>query len=210
MKKVWLYLVVGLIAVAVIISGCGASGSNADTPASGKKTQGKANQNNTQVVLTTDTTVFMRKLAVIETNKGKIVFQLFPHKAPNTVANFVQLAKSNFFDGIKWHRVEPGYVIQAGDPLSRDDDPKNDGLGGPGYYIPAEINDTPHLEGTVAMAHNLKNINSAGSQFYICLNTLPQLDGKFTVFGKVVEGMDVVKSIQYYDTIKTIYIEEKP
>jgi len=146
--------------------------------------------------------------AVIETNKGKIVFQMFPHKAPNTVDNFIKLANQGFYDGIKWHRVEPGFVIQGGDPLSKDNDPQNDGLGDPGYKIKAEFNDVPHQKGTVAMAR-AQDPDSAGSQFYICLEPQPRLDGQYTVFGQVVEGMDVVDSIQKYDVMTRVYIEER-
>jgi cyclophilin family peptidyl-prolyl cis-trans isomerase len=146
--------------------------------------------------------------AVIETNKGTIVFQMFPHKAPKTVNNFIKLANKGFYDGIKWHRVEPGFVIQGGDPLSKDDNPANDGLGGPGYEIKAEINDVPHTKGVVAMAHNAKSIDSAGSQFYITLADTPHLDGGYTVFGKVSEGMDVVESIQVGDVMSKVYIKQ--
>lgn len=143
---------------------------------------------------------------VIETNKGKIIIELYPDKAPNTVANFVKLASSGFYNGIKWHRVEPGFVIQGGDPLSKDEDPNNDGTGGPGYTINAEFNDIRHVKGTVAMARS-QDPNSAGSQFYICLDAAPFLDGNYTVFGQVVEGLDVVDSIQKYDIMEKIYVE---
>lgn len=145
--------------------------------------------------------------AVIETNKGKIVIELYPNKAPSTVANFAKLANSGFYNGIKWHRVEPGFVIQGGDPLSKDEDPNNDGTGGPGYMINAEFNDVKHVKGTVAMARQPQDPNSAGSQFYICLAPAPFLDGQYTVFGQVVEGLDVVDSIQKYDVMEKVYTE---
>lgn len=144
--------------------------------------------------------------AIIETNKGRIVVKLFPEKAPVTVENFIKLANEHFYDGIRWHRVVPGFVIQGGDPLSKDNDPSNDGLGGPGYTIPDEFNDLPHLEGTMAMAHAAYP-NTGGSQFYICLAPQPSLDGKYTVFGQTVEGLDVVHKIQVGDVMKTIRIE---
>lgn len=144
--------------------------------------------------------------AIIETNRGRIVIKLFPEKAPRTVENFIKLANEKFYDGIRWHRVEPGFVIQGGDPLSRDNDPSNDGLGGPGYTIPDEFNDLPHLEGTVAMAHSAFP-NSGGSQFYICLAPQPSLDGKYTVFGQTVEGLDVVHAIRVGDVMKTVRVE---
>ncbi|MBI4734399.1 MAG: peptidylprolyl isomerase, partial [Rubrobacteridae bacterium] len=105
--------------------------------------------------------------AVIETKKGKIVIELFPKKAPKTVENFVMLTKVGFYDGIKWHRVEPDFIAQTGDPFTKDDEPGNDGYGGPGFMIKAEINDLKHKTGTVAMARD-KPLDRAGSQFYIC------------------------------------------
>ncbi len=143
--------------------------------------------------------------AVIETNKGTIVFQLFPHKALKNVANFIRLANANFYNGIKWHRVVPGYVIQGGDPLSRDNNQDNDGLGGPGYAVAPEISDVPHLRGTVSMVHNGKTFDG-GSQFFICLSDQPKLDGQYTVIGKVTEGMDVVDKIRHYDVMNKVYI----
>ncbi len=129
--------------------------------------------------------------AVIETNKGTIVFKFFPKAAPNTVKNFITLARKKFYDGLTWHRVEPGFVIQGGDP-------NGNGTGGPGYTIKAEFNDHPHLKGTVAMARG-QDPDSAGSQFYICLAPAPFLDHKYTVFGQVTEGMDVVEAIRVGD-----------
>ncbi len=129
--------------------------------------------------------------AVIETNKGTIVFKFFPEVAPKTVENFVALANKKFYDGLTWHRVEPGFVIQGGDP-------NGNGTGGPGYTIKAEFNDKPHLKGTVAMAR-AQDPDSAGSQFYICLAPAPFLDHKYTVFGQVTEGMGVVEAIRVGD-----------
>jgi cyclophilin family peptidyl-prolyl cis-trans isomerase len=141
------------------------------------------------------------KIAVIETNKGVIKFKFFEADAPNTVANFIKLADSKFYDGLLWHRVEPGFVIQGGDP-------NGNGSGGPGYTIKAEFNKNPHLDGTVAMAR-ANDPDSAGSQFYICLGPQPMLDGKYTVFGQVIEGLDVVHKIQVGDKMTKVYIETK-
>ncbi len=137
--------------------------------------------------------------AVIETNKGTVQFKFFKDDAPQTVANFIALARKKFYDGLTWHRVVPGFVIQGGCP-------KGDGTGGPGYTIKAEFNTRPHLRGTVAMARAF-DPDSAGSQFYICLNPQPSLDGKYTVFGQVTEGMDVVQAITVGDEIKKIAVE---
>lgn len=139
--------------------------------------------------------------AVIETAKGKIVFKFYPDDAPNTVENFIKLADRGYYDGLKFHRVEPGFVIQGGDP-------NGNGTGGPGYNIPAEFNERKHLTGTVAMARS-QDINSAGSQFYITLAPQPFLDGNYTVFGQVTEGMDVVEKIARDDVMTKVYINKQ-
>lgn len=138
--------------------------------------------------------------AVIEMEGGKIVIEFYEKDAPGTVANFVKLAKKGFYNGLKFHRVEPGFVVQGGDP-------KGDGTGGPGYTIKDEFNSRKHLTGTVAMARTPAP-NSAGSQFYICLAPQPALDGKYAVFGQVVEGMDVVMKIKRGDIMKKVTIVE--
>jgi cyclophilin family peptidyl-prolyl cis-trans isomerase len=135
-----------------------------------------------------------KEVAVIKTNLGTIIFEFFPEDAPNHVANFKKLAGEGFYDGIYFHRVIPGFMIQAGDPNTKDDNRSNDGSGGPGYTIDAEFNDRPHKRGTVSMARR-QDPNSAGSQFFICHQAQPGLDGQYTVFGQVVQGMDVVDKI---------------
>lgn len=144
-------------------------------------------------------------VATIETDKGDIVMELYPQDAPQTVNNFVFLAREGFYDGLTFHRVEPGFVIQGGDP-------RGDGTGGPGYTLPAEIK-RPHTEGAVAMARRGDDVNpereSSGSQFYITLAPQPGLDGQYTVFGQVTEGMDVVRSIAKGDVMRRVTIEEK-
>jgi len=135
-----------------------------------------------------------KEVAVIQTNLGTIMFEFFPEDAPNHVANFKKLANEGFYNGICFHRVIPGFMIQAGDPNTKDDDRSNDGLGGPGYTIDAEFNDRPHKRGTVSMARK-PDPNSAGSQFFICHQAQPGLDGQYTVFGQVVHGLDVVDKI---------------
>ena len=143
-------------------------------------------------------------VAVIDTDKGTIVFKFYPRDAPKTVENFKKLANEKFYDGLTFHRVEKmprPFVIQGGDP-------KGDGTGGPGYTIPDEFNARPHLEGTVAMAR-IDELNSAGSQFYICLTAAPHLDGKYTVFGQVIEGYDVIHRIEKGDVMKNVHIEKR-
>jgi peptidyl-prolyl cis-trans isomerase B (cyclophilin B) len=143
-------------------------------------------------------------VATIETDKGDIVMELYPQDAPQTVNNFVFLAREGFYDGLTFHRVEPGFVIQGGDP-------QGDGTGGTGYTLPAEIKRS-HTEGAVATARRGDEINpereSSGSQFYITLAPQPGLDGEYTVFGQVTEGMDVVQSIAQDDVMKSVIIEE--
>ena len=141
-------------------------------------------------------------VATITTSKGKIVVSLDANAAPQTVNNFVFLANQGFYDGLTFHRVEPGFVIQGGDPLGS-------GGGGPGYTVPAEIK-LPHVEGAIAMARTSDQVNpkreSSGSQFYITLAPTPFLDGAYTAFGKVTQGMDIVKKIAKGDVIQQIAI----
>ena len=141
-------------------------------------------------------------IATISTAKGDIVVQLNARVAPLTTNNFVFLARQGFYDKLTFHRVEPDFVIQGGDPLGT-------GTGGPGYTVPAEI-ELPHVEGAIAMARQGDEVNptraSSGSQFYITLAPTPQLDGAYTVFGQVVTGMDVVQSIAIGDVIEKITI----
>ena len=133
-------------------------------------------------------------VAVLKTSMGTIVFKFFEKDAPKHVANFKKLASSGFYDGTTYHRVIPGFMIQGGDPNSKDADRSNDGLGGSGTNIPAEFNANKHLRGTVSMAR-AQDPNSASSQFFICVKPTPFLDGQYSVFGQVVEGMDVVDKI---------------
>lgn len=161
------------------------------------------------------------KKATIETDKGNIELELYKEAAPNTVDNFIKLAKQGFYNGTKFHRVVPDFVIQGGDAL---------GTGGPGYVFDDEINpkvldladdviaalekqgykfnyllkSISHLKGTISMANSGPNTN--GSQFFITLNDYPDLDGRYTAFGRVVVGMDIVQKIEQDDIIKKITI----
>ena len=133
--------------------------------------------------------------AVLKTNFGDIAVEFFDRKAPKTVANFLKLTKEGFYSNTKFHRVIPNFMIQGGDPLSKDADWSDDGTGGPGYVFEDEINRYQLVRGTVAMANAGPNTN--GSQFFIVTaESTPWLDGKHTVFGKVVSGMDVVTKIE--------------
>jgi peptidyl-prolyl cis-trans isomerase B (cyclophilin B) len=132
--------------------------------------------------------------AIIETQFGKMELRFFPEVAPNHVDNFITLAKKGFYDGTTFHRVIPGFMIQGGDPNSKSEDRSRHGTGGPGHNVKAEFNDRPHKKGTLSMARSA-HPDSAGSQFFICVADAPFLDGKYTVFGEVVSGMDVADKI---------------
>ncbi|HLG19804.1 MAG TPA: peptidylprolyl isomerase [Bdellovibrionota bacterium] len=134
------------------------------------------------------------KEAVIETKFGKIVFEFLPELAPKHVENFKSLASSGFYNGTTFHRVIPGFMIQGGDPNTKSEDRSQHGKGGPGYTVPAEFSKEKHLRGIVSMARS-SDPNSAGSQFFIVVKDSPWLDGQYTVFGRVKEGLDVVDKI---------------
>ena len=139
------------------------------------------------------------KMATIETEKGTIRIELFEDKAPITAKNFIGLASSGFYNGLTFHRVEKGFVIQGGDP-------NGDGTGGSGKTIPLEINpELKHVKGTLGMARS-QDPDSASSQFYITLDEVPLLDGNYAVFGKVIEGMDVVENIEVGDKMTKVTI----
>jgi cyclophilin family peptidyl-prolyl cis-trans isomerase len=143
------------------------------------------------------------RTAIIDTNKGEIKFTLHEDLAPITAANFIELAQRNFYDGLKFHRVEKNFVIQGGCP-------QGTGMGGSGKNIPLEV--SPNLKhgeaGAVAMAR-ANDPNSASSQFYITLSPTPFLDGKYAVFGRVTEGMDVVRQIGVGDIMKSVTIADE-
>jgi peptidyl-prolyl cis-trans isomerase B (cyclophilin B) len=132
--------------------------------------------------------------ALIQTRFGNIELRFFPDVAPNHVDNFIRLAKEGFYDGTIFHRVIPGFMIQGGDPNSKSPDRSKHGTGNPGYTLKAEFNDRPHKRGTLSMARS-GDPDSAGSQFFICVDDAPWLDRQYTVFGEVVSGMDVVDKI---------------
>ena len=140
------------------------------------------------------------KTVTMETSKGTIVFEIYEKEAPLTTKNFMGLVQKGFYDGLTFHRYEPGFVIQGGDP-------KGDGTGGSGKNIPLETNNNlTHVKGAVAMARAM-DPNSASSQFYITLADSHFLDGKYAVFGKVKKGMDVVLSLRPGDVMKKVMVE---
>ena len=132
--------------------------------------------------------------AIIHTVFGDITLRFFPKLAPNHVNSFMELAKKGFYDGTIFHRVIPGFVIQGGDPNSKSHEKAQHGTGGPGYRLKAEFNSKPHKRGILSMARS-SQLDSAGSQFFICVSDVPSLDEKYTVFGEVTKGMDVVDKI---------------
>lgn len=133
-------------------------------------------------------------IAIITTNQGRIVVKFFPEKAPNHVKNFLDLAGSKFYDGTKFHRVIPGFMIQGGDPNTKSGAPETWGMGGPDKRVNAEFNDVPHTPGILSMARS-GDPNSGGSQFFIMHAAYPSLNGQYSVFGQVIEGMDIVDKI---------------
>ena len=132
--------------------------------------------------------------AVMETKFGNIELNFFPEVAPNHVNNFIELARKGFYDGTTFHRVIPGFMIQGGDPNSKNPDKSAHGMGGPGHALKAEFNDKPHKRGTLSMAR-AANPDSAGSQFFICVADAPFLNKQYTVFGEVVSGMEVADKV---------------
>ncbi|TLY10927.1 MAG: peptidylprolyl isomerase [Thaumarchaeota archaeon] len=142
------------------------------------------------------------KIAIINTTQGSIGIEFFPKAAPKHVENFIKLANESFYDGTIFHRIAPGFVIQGGDPNTKGNssDRNSWGQGGPGYTINAEFNDIPHQRGIVSMARS-SDPNSAGSQFFIVLKDSNFLDKQYTVFGRVISGMDVVDKIAALQTV---------
>jgi peptidyl-prolyl cis-trans isomerase B (cyclophilin B) len=154
----------------------------------------------------------MTRQATIETNRGTLVAELYDDAAPNTVENFAKLANDGYYDGIKFHRVIPDFVLQGGDPYSRDlpEGDRRIGTGGPGYKIDCETAGNPykHEVGALSMAHAGKN--TGGSQFFIVLNegNTRHLNGVHTVFGRVTEGLDIIKTIKQNDTMTKVRVSE--
>jgi peptidyl-prolyl cis-trans isomerase B (cyclophilin B) len=132
--------------------------------------------------------------AIIETKFGDMELRFFPDVAPNHVNNFVDLTKKGLYEGSTFHRVIPGFMIQGGDPNSKNPDRSKHGMGGPGYTVKAEFNNKPHKRGTLSMAR-ASHPDTAGSQFFICVADSFFLDRQYTVFGEVVSGMEVADKI---------------
>ncbi len=135
------------------------------------------------------------EVAVLKTSAGEMVVEFWPDVAPKTVENFKKLAKDGFYDGTAFHRIIKGFMIQGGDPNTRDLEKEHMyGTGGPGYKVAAEFNDRPHVRGVISMARS-QDPNSAGSQFFICLGTASSLDRQYTAFGALTSGLDILDAI---------------
>jgi cyclophilin family peptidyl-prolyl cis-trans isomerase len=149
--------------------------------------------------LTVDANGLSKTTVVMITSAGTIKFKFYSNDARQTVNRVIELIRKGFYNGLTFHRVVPGFVIQGGDPVGN-------GTGGSGQKLKAEFSDRKHLEGTLAMAR-AADPNSADSQFYICLGSLPHLDHNFTVFGQVVEGMEIVRKIKIGDKMLSFVIQ---
>ena len=214
-------LLAAMMALALLASGCSSEPAEPESAAGGDAAPSDpetaddgdpaiAYEEDTMHVSTVEVTGTER--AVMVTSKGTVTLEFYPEDAPNHVASFIELADAGFYNGIKFHRVIPGFVAQGGDPITRDLTPEQVvagapgvGTGGPGWQQKAEFNSRKHETGTLAMARS-QHPDSAGSQFYICLAPQPSLDGQYTVFGKVVEGMEVVTALTVGDTIESVTI----
>jgi peptidyl-prolyl cis-trans isomerase B (cyclophilin B) len=136
-----------------------------------------------------------KEVAILKTAKGELMIEFWSDVAPNTVENFKKLARQGFYDGTAFHRIVRGFMIQGGDPLTKDPGAAaRYGTGDPGYKIKAEFNDRPHVKGVLSMARS-SDPDSAGSQFFVCLAEAPHLNGKYTAFGKLIKGEDVLERI---------------
>jgi cyclophilin family peptidyl-prolyl cis-trans isomerase len=149
--------------------------------------------------LAVDSNGLSKATVVLNTTEGVIKFKFYPQDAPETVNRIIELVNAGFYNGLTWHRVVPGFVVQGGDPLGN-------GTGGSGKKLKAEFNNRRHIEGTVAMARG-GDKDSADSQFYFSLGTFPHLDHSYTVFGQVIEGMDVVRKLKVGDKIVSMIIQ---
>lgn len=188
------FAIVSLLAVGVVLTGSGGERTLAALPDAPAQ-KGNDTKDEKPAAET-------RPIASIETPRGTIRIRLYPEEAPKTVANFIKLANKGYYDGLRFHRVEPGFVIQGGDP-------NGDGTGGPGYTIPDEKNKKlKHVLGAVAMAKSTAP-NSAGSQFYIIIRKdAKELDGRYTVFGQVIEGQSAANSMRRGDPMFKVSITE--
>lgn len=223
-------LVITVIAFSIMFVGCSvpgpttsASSGQSEAPSATEPAEQPATNSEGDTLYTPEYKPTGDEIATFETSKGTIVVQLFGTDAPVHVGNFVELAEKGYFDGTRFHRYEPGFVIQGGDPqtrgltkdevvsaLSSGNPPL--GTGGPGHVIKGEfdpaVNPNKHVTGALGMART-NDPDSAGSQFYFAIEPLPMLDGQYTVFGVITEGMDVMTDLRVGDSIESIKISTK-
>jgi len=181
-RRSFLVLLISVFAI-ILISGCG-----------GTAKDNGADKDGTEAELQGSETV-----VILKTNQGDITVRFFAETSPEHAKNFIEHSKSGLYTGTLFHRVIPGFMIQGGDPNSKDDDPSNDGMGGysylgEGHMLDAEFNDIPHTRGILSMARS-RDVNSAGSQFFVMHAEYPSLNGQYTVFGEVIDGIEVVDFI---------------
>ena len=182
------FICLGLFA---LVAGCQADDTKTNTPAAATNAPAAV----TATASTNAPAAEVKEVGVIKTSLGTMIVEFYPDLAPNHVANFKKLAKSGFYDGQAFHRVIPGFMIQGGDPNTKDDSKKDSwGQGGPGYTIKAEFNSRHHARGILSMART-PDPDSAGSQFFICHADAGSLDGQYTVFGNLLKGFDVLDKI---------------
>ena len=162
------------------------------------------------LTLVEETAVQGEPHAVMETDRGTIVIRLLPDLAPMAVENFIQLSEAGFYARTVFHRVSPSKMIQGGDPNSRDNDPYNDGQGNSGKFLRAEFSSRPFSAGTAAMARQPGNPDSSSCQFFIVLERSPEWDGDYTIFGEVVEGMEVAEEISRTPLSKDVRLPSRP
>ncbi len=191
MKHLKLYLPLA----ALLLAGCSnAADSTADSSSAKSNAPAPATATNAAAA-DTKTAADTNEVAVIKTTEGDMVISFWTDAAPKTIANFKKLARSGFYDGTAFHRVIKGFMIQGGDPLTKDPAAEDRwGTGDPGYKIDAEFNDHPHVRGVISMARS-QDPNSAGSQFFICHGDPSFLDHNYTTFGKLIKGDDVLEKI---------------
>jgi len=185
---------IALVAVALLAVGC----AGAEEPPGKEPMDSKTHSYSAPPAMTIDTG--KQYTATIETEKGNLVLELFASDVPVTVNNFVFLAREGFYDGTTFHRVIPGFMAQGGDPTGT-------GAGNPGYSFADEFTDHIHVAGTLSMANSGPNTN--GCQFFITYAPQPHLDGKHSVFGQLIEGMDVLEKLTNGDVMLRVTIEEK-
>jgi len=209
MQKIFFILIILFMAVSV--AGCGAPAVEYESPSDTVFTPPEPNtmpetKTYSYPGILPDEQI-QNKVAIISTPKGDITIELYADEAPKTVSNFIYLVNEGFYNGLTFHRVEPGFVVQGGDP-------EGTGAGGPGYTVPAEIVPTlRHVKGAVAMARLPDQVNpeknSSGSQFYVTLDEQSFLDGEYTIFGKVIDGMNIVEKIAVGDVMNSVIIKDK-